>query len=206
MQAEIIAVFGWIRDLIIPPRPTERVVQGLTVEELSTLGEMQRGTLPYHDARVRALVWEIKYYATSKAVRLGGSVVSDIILDNLQDSLGIPLLIPIPMHPKRRQERGHNQTEVLAQEALTHLHPEVEYAPTLLERIVHTLPQQGLPQHKRRSNVAGSMQTAYPDRIKNRICIVLDDVSTTGATFAEATRVLVQAGAREVLCVSLAQS
>ncbi len=206
MQVDIIAALQWIRDLIIPPRPTERVVQGLTLEELFALGETQGGTLPYHDTRVRALVWEIKYYTNPKAVALGGSVVAEIILESTQDSLGVPLLIPIPMHEARRRERGHNQTEVLSQEALIHIQKGVEYAPSLLERVIPTLPQQGLPQYKRLRNVTHSMHAPHPEKIKNRVCIVLDDVSTTGATFAEATRALRQAGAREIVCVSLAQS
>jgi predicted amidophosphoribosyltransferase len=73
----------------------------------------------------------------------------------------------------------------------------LEYAPKALVRTVNTKTQQGLPRAERLKNIKNSM-TAGPDakKIAGRVCIVVDDVTTTGATFEEAKRALRQAGAR----------
>ncbi len=211
-------------------RPTELLTEGLTVADLERIARYD-GMLPYTDKRVRALVWEVKYYAAGNATKIAGEYLAQLLLAEAADIVGTPLLIPMPMHPKRRKQRGHNQTEVLCEAALKELpkgrdknslavhspcragtHPEdfftegFSYSNNVLERVRHTKPQQGLERHNRLQNVKGSMQVADPSKITGRVCIVVDDVTTTGASFAEAKRALKEAGAAEVRCVALAQS
>ncbi len=194
-------------DMVLPPRTSERLVRSLTLEDLLAIRPAASGALPYHDPLVRALVWEIKYYANAHALALCGELLAERILEAASESLGTPLLVPIPMHTKRRKERGHNQTELLCKAALraNPLLP-VAYVPTLLARTVHTTPQQGLPEYMRRRNVRHSMSTTNTALVHNRVCIVLDDVATTGATLAEAARALAGAGAREVILLTLAHT
>jgi ComF family protein len=155
---------------------------------------------------VRALVWELKYYKQSRAAALAGEYLADILLAEAEDSIGRPLLIPVPMHAERRKQRGHNQTEVLCESVLKNLGNIFEYAPDILERVRNTVPQQGLMKHKRLRNVKNSMQIKDPARVRGRVCIVVDDVSTTGATLHEAARALRDAGASSVVGVALAHS
>jgi ComF family protein len=190
-------------DLLIPPRPTERVVRALTVEELHALGGEE--SLPYHDPRVTALIWELKYYGSAQAATLSGSYLGEQLLALAAEELGVPLLIPIPMHPNRRHERGHNHTEALCKATLPFAAGALEYAGTVLRRVVDTPTQQGLPKAERLRNVQGSM-TADPHTVSGRACIVVDDVTTTGATLAEAKRALLLSGARVVHTIALARS
>ncbi len=206
MPKSILAGLLLLRDAIIPPRPTERFIRFLTIEELADIPRTQAGALPYHDERVRALVWEIKYYANRRAIELSGALLAETLLELAAECIGKPLLIPIPMHPLRRQERGHNQTELIAKAALAETGTMFDYAPHVIRRSRNTPAQQGLPQHKRKTNVAGSMEITNPQMVRGKLCIVLDDVTTTGATFAEAERTLKKAGARGVLTVAFAQS
>ena len=204
--------FADILDIILPPRPTERVVSSLNPDILQSLGGEE--PLPYHDPRVTALVWELKYHSTRRSSELAGAYLSEILLAAASEELGVPLLVPVPMHAARRRERGHNQTELLCKAALFALRssqsevgPVLEYAPKVLVRTIHTKTQQGLPRAERLKNIKNSM-TSGPDaeKIKGRVCIVVDDVTTTGATLAEAKRALRVAGARAVHCIALARS
>lgn len=194
-------------DLIVPPRPTERVVRMLTLEQLQGLETSSPAgeALPYHDPRVQALVWELKYRASRRAQALAGAFLAETLLAVAAEELGKPLLVPVPMHLARRHARGHNQTELLCKAALKHLGAALQYAPSALERIVDTKTQQGLPRAMRLYNVKNSM-VAEPAVVGGRVAIVVDDVTTTGATLAECKRALALAGARVVHTVALARS
>ena len=204
-------LLSYLLDLIVPPRPTERVVRSLTIETLLSLGGEE--PLPYHEPRVTALVWELKYHGTGRSAALAGGYLSETLLAAASEELGVPLLVPVPMHAARRRERGHNQTELLCEHAMLALRslggegPVLEYTPKALVRTVNTKTQQGLPRAERLKNIRNSM-TAGPDakKIAGRVCIVVDDVTTTGATFEEAKRALTTAGARAVYCIALARS
>ena len=239
MQNIFYSVFYFITGLLAPARPTEKEIEGLTLEKLQALARYD-GTLPYREPAVRALVWELKYRANAHARALAGAYLADVLLAEAEESIGTLLLIPVPMHKARRKERGHNQTELLCESALKVLGASgksarknslavdrtlqkrpatfpadffygtfaggFSYDPTLLQRVINTETQQGKERHERLKNVKNSMLVAHPAQIRGRVCIVVDDVSTTGATFAEARRALREAGASEVRCIALAQS
>jgi predicted amidophosphoribosyltransferase len=223
MQKIFSAIFYFITGLFAPPRPTERIVARLTIETLQSLAHYD-GSLPYHDERVRALVWEVKYRANPRARALAGEYLADLLLAEAEETIGTLLLIPMPMHKARRKERGYNQAELLCKSALTVLGggktlrknslgaaedffaEGFSYRPHTLERVVNTKTQQGLERHERLKNVKNSMRVVRPELVKGRVCIVVDDVTTTGATFIEAKRALKAAGASEVRLVALAQS
>jgi competence protein ComFC len=210
-------------DSIVPPRSTERLTRQLSLETLHALGRGE--PLPYHDPRITALIWELKYYGSSHARALAGAYLADTVLAVASEEVGVPLLIPIPMHKNRRRERGHNQTELLCKALLSALGntkakkvlgsslfgdirqtifvPGIAYAPRTLVRIIDTKHQQDLPRYVRLKNVHKSMQA---QGVQGRVCIVVDDVTTTGATLAEAERALKVAGARAVHTVALAKS
>ena len=205
------ALFTELFDLVVPPRATERMVRQLTLEQLQSLHIeistfQPEGLLAYHDPRVQALVWELKYHGTAGARALAGAHLADTLLAVAAEELGTPLLVPVPMHKARRRERGHNQTELLCEATLVHLENTFQYAPKALHRTVDTKTQQGLPRAERLTNVKHSMQVVYPELVEGRVCIVVDDVTTTGATLAEAKRALRAAGARTVHTVALARS
>jgi ComF family protein len=189
-------------DFILPPRRTQQILSALEADDLYLL--QQEGRLPYHQEEVSALIWELKYYGSKKAAALAGELLAEELLAIASEELGVPLLIPIPLHPKRRSQRGHNQTELLCETALSHLGEALDYAPHALIKTRDTPHQQKLERAKRLQNLDRSMD-AEPE-VRGRACIVVDDVTTTGATLAEAKRALLAAGAARVHLVALAQS
>lgn len=182
------------------------MVRSLTGERLAAKA-LYDGTLPYHDEEVKALVWELKYHGNPLAAALAGEHLAEILLAAAADELGTPLLLPVPMHRARRRKRGHNQTELLCESSLFHLGEGVFcYRKDLLARARDTQEQQGLQKHIRLHNVKNSMVVTSAAQVAGRVCVVVDDVATTGATFAEARRALTAAGARKVVCIALARS
>ena len=197
-------LFYAIINTVIPPGGKETALLRLTLEDLRAIAH--HDGLPYHHPAVTALVWELKYRAHPRALALAGAYLAEELLGVAGDELGKPLLIPVPMHSERRRERGYNQTELLCEAALTHVGSAFEYAPEVLERIKNTDPQQTLARGRRLHNVKNSMEVKAPARVRGRVCAVVDDVTTTGATLREAERALTRAGARAIYLIALARS
>jgi ComF family protein len=108
------------------------------------------------------------------------------------------LLLPVPLSAERQRERGYNQSwEIVRRLARTLACPADA---GLLLRIKDTKHQLALPVERRAANVHGAFAVEPTRRaeLRGRKVTLVDDVLTTGATAAELTAVLRQAGAAEV--------
>jgi ComF family protein len=112
------------------------------------------------------------------------------------------LLVPVPLHPRRRRERGYNQSELLALELAKRTGLEVA-APALVRR-KDTAPQTGLKAASRRANVAGAFAVRKQAKVVGRTVVLVDDVFTTGATARACALALHQAGVRSVRLITAA--
>jgi len=164
----------------------------------------------YRDPLVRTAIWQIKYRNHSKISRLLAEVIYSGLLEELMDRAVFedfqkPLLIPIPLSAERLRSRGYNQTENLAQE-LTRIDggQNFELLTNVLTKIKETKPQSSLPRTLRLQNLKGCLHVTTPERIRHRNIILLDDVTTTGATFTEAQKTLEKVEARNIIAISVA--
>jgi ComF family protein len=114
------------------------------------------------------------------------------------------VLVPVPLHPRRRRERGFNQADLLA--AAVGRRCRLPVAATALVRRKDTAPQAGLSAAGRRLNVAGAFGVRRRARIAGRVVVLVDDVLTTGATALACARALNDAGAREVRLLAVARA
>lgn len=117
---------------------------------------------------------------------------------------GADLLVPVPLHPSRRRERGFNQSRLLARE-LARLKG-LEVLDGCLAKVRNAPAQAGLRAAEREKNVVGAYAVKRPVRLRGRTVILVDDVTTTGATLRECARVLKAAGVKEVRAITLAQA
>ncbi|MEN3339363.1 MAG: hypothetical protein V7647_3039 [Acidobacteriota bacterium] len=111
---------------------------------------------------------------------------------------GADVAVPVPLHPARQRTRGFNQAEDLARG----LPLPVMHA---LERIRRTPSQTDLPEAQRFDNVRAAFAIARRANVGGAIVVLVDDVSTTGATLEACARVLLEAGAREVRALTAAR-
>ncbi len=110
------------------------------------------------------------------------------------------VIVPVPLHPRRVAERGLHVPHLLAAAVARAL--DVPLSPRTLRRVRYTPAQAGLDDDARRRNVAGVFVSCRP--AEGADVLLIDDVVTTGATVAEATRVLLEAGAVRVRVLAAA--
>ena len=116
------------------------------------------------------------------------------------------LLIPIPLHKRKRRQRGFNQSELLVKAVTSHFY--LNYHPEILLRIKNNPPQVKINNFsEREKNVQGVFKISDTclNIIKNEWIILIDDVYTTGATMQEAAKILKNNGAKKVMGLVLAR-
>jgi len=112
-------------------------------------------------------------------------------------------IVPMPLHWRKRWQRGFNQAALLAREISKRTHIPVENA---LRRVRNTAAQAGLTNAKRRKNVSGAFRAKKNAKLAGKRVLLIDDVMTTGATAATCARALKLAGAAEVTLLTLARA
>lgn len=112
------------------------------------------------------------------------------------------LILPIPLHPRRRRQRGYNQSELLA--GPLGLAKSISVSAAALRRTRHTVPQVGLGPDERHDNVRGAFE-ADASIVAGHHCLLVDDVLTTGATMRAAAEAVLAAGAASVSAYCLAR-
>jgi len=108
----------------------------------------------------------------------------------LQD---IRAIVPIPLHPAREKQRGFNQTRILADGISNWWKKPIL---DLLVRPKETKPQVDLNRHQRALNLANAFAMREGDRMRHQEVLLIDDICTTGTTFAAAASVVRRYGGK----------
>ncbi|MDX2465059.1 MAG: double zinc ribbon domain-containing protein [Porticoccus sp.] len=112
------------------------------------------------------------------------------------------VIIPVPLHWRRRFIRGFNQSEWLAHFLGKRLKIDVDHQ--IISRQKHTPPQQGMTRKQRQKNLKGAFHVTH--RVDGQHIALVDDVVTTGSTVAELSLLLKKAGAAQVEIWCLART
>ena len=156
---------------------------------------------------LRGLIHLLKYENVTPAAGLLGQKLAEVVSELLAGrSETVPLFIPVPLHKRRRQDRGFNQAELIARAAAKHFHGKVEIASDVLVRRRETISQVGLSREERIENMRDAFRVVDRKSVAGRTVILIDDVMTTGTTLSECARVLKQAGAERVWAVTAARA
>jgi ComF family protein len=149
-----------------------------------------------YDEALRAIVHALKYDARRSLARPLAAMMRARGADVLE---GAACVVPVPLHPSRRRERGFNQARDLAR----HLGLPVVEA---LARVRRTPPQTELSAAERRKNLDGAFATTRHAReLAGAIVVLVDDVSTTGATLDACAYTLRNAEVKEVRALTAAR-
>lgn len=158
--------------------------------------------LGVYAGRLREAVLRMKTPAGEKLAQRMGAVVRDMLVPRLIGQ-GVTVVVPVPLHWRRRWARGHNQAEGLSRELAAGLG--VPHRAGWLVRRKYD------PQHRqasasaRRHNMVGAFRVCRRASLVGATVLLVDDVMTTGSTLHEAARTLRDAGADRVWVAVLAR-
>ncbi len=151
---------------------------------------------------VQRLIHQMKYRGKRDlGLQLGRWCGQELAQQN-----GIPMqadmLVPVPIHSLRRQQRGYNQSEWIA-EGLS-LSMGIPHRPDVMERTKFISSQTRKNRIERWTNVANVFQVIKPVVVRGQHVIIVDDVLTTGATLDACVAELRAAGAATVGIITIA--
>jgi ComF family protein len=152
---------------------------------------------------VRKIVHDFKY---GKQVHLQHPVAA-WLLETMDDprlhGRRIDLVVPVPLHPARKRERGFNQAELLAQILSTRA--ALPFG-NVLERIRYTTTQTAFDRAERMENLHNAFRLRKNADVRGLRVLLIDDVLTTGSTLSECARVLKAGGATSVHAATAARA
>lgn len=155
------------------------------------------------DGGCRDLIHAFKYRHRFQLRRPLGLLTARLLGDFVV-AANTDLLAPVPLHPRRLRQRGFNQSLLLAE--ILQEEWQLPLQRQLLQRIRYTTSQTELSAEQRAINLRGAFSAPHPAIVTDKRVLLVDDVFTTGATLAECSRCLLQAGAAAVLCVTVARA
>lgn len=155
----------------------------------------------YYEDIVRQAILDFKFNGRTGAAECFGALLAECAAEAYAGEFDTVTWVPVSR--KRLRRRGYDQAYLLARSTCAHW----ETVPVeTLRKMTDTPPQSGIATPEgRRANVLGVYET-IAERVYGRRILLIDDVLTTGATLGECVRVLREAGAAEVLCLTLARA
>lgn len=166
-------------------------------KELRPCSEPSREHAPYwFGGPLRIALHQLKYHGRADL----GPRLGRMLCETAEELGPFDAIVPIPLTHARLIERGYNQAALLAREVALQLH-----GPLITDRLARRRfagSQTKLARAERSENV----RDAFRSRPVQGRVLLIDDVTTTGATFAEAAHVMRDAGASEVVALALCRT
>jgi competence protein ComFC len=151
---------------------------------------------------LRDLIHRFKYGGQYYLRRLLSEILLEAMSDERITATRVDAIVPVPLHPARRRERGFNQAEALAKGVAKRT-----AIPVLdcIERRSYTLTQTQFDRSERMRNLRNAFALRKNSAVVGKNLVLLDDVLTTGSTLHECAVVLRKAGAESVRAITVAR-
>lgn len=221
-KKDLIFVYEKIEELIFPPcclicgklgvniwcneckeEILEKAVYQIETKDKKEFYFEQHMYLFFYQDKIRDLILDYKFKDKAYLYQ----IFSEIITKNKKIRAILKkydIMVPIPIHTKRKKQRGYNQSELIAKEVTKEI-KEVRYEPKVIKKEKNTLPQSSLTKKQRKQNVQHVYKVINQEKIKNNKIILLDDIYTTGSTVNEIAKQLKEHGAKEILVLTIAK-
>lgn len=156
----------------------------------------------HYNRYIKELVHAYKFNGKSYLYKpLAEIMIDTISKDNIKD---IDLIMFIPIHRRKEAIRGYNQSELLANYIANRL--QIQISKGNLVKTKWTKEQNTLDRIQRLKNLKDSFSIKNPSLVYGKNILIIDDIITTGSTFNECAKLLMENGAKEVIALALTSS
>ncbi|MBF4694511.1 ComF family protein [Fusibacter ferrireducens] len=157
----------------------------------------------HYDALAKKMILGLKYKGKTEYCKgIAELMIKRLIEEKLLDQ--IEVMVPTPIHWTRKWMRGYNQSELIAEALIRMLDREMPVGK--LKRCKRTKKLKKLDKDARKQMLKDAIMITQEERIKieNKIVLVIDDIYTTGTTVNTCSKVLYEAGAEAIYCITFA--
>ena len=155
-----------------------------------------------YNSYLRELIHDFKFNGKSYMYKPFAEIMIEAI--KRTDINYIDLIMYIPIHRRKEAIRGYNQSELLAKYISQKL--QIQLSKGNLRKTTWTKEQNTLNRVQRLINLKNSFSISNTEEIQGKRILLIDDLITTGATFNECSKLLIESGAREVIALALTSS
>ena len=157
-----------------------------------------------YKAEARQMVHKLKYHSAASLAQPLGEAMCLRLIHQRALYKRIDLVIPVPLHPSRQEERGYNQAELLAKALCETCR--MPLRTEVLVRAKKTDSQVSRTRAQRMEAMRHVFAVTDVSAVKDRCILLVDDVFTTGATALSCADALYAAGAREVAVITVCKA
>lgn len=156
-----------------------------------------------HQPPVNQSIYQFKYHNRRVFADYYASEIAGTYQEQLRQWKP-EVIVPVPLHPGRKRQRGYNQAQILAEALGTYL--KVPVSTKMVRRIRATDPQKNLGYRDRKRNLEQAFAAGQMMRVPETV-LVVDDIYTTGNTIDHVAKVLKERGVQKVyfLTISIGQ-
>lgn len=207
-------MFTTFLNFLFPPNQTERIFA--SPDTRARIAAATPNPQPfissvfhYGEPAVRKAIRILKQRPSPELIRIFGAILADHLVEELAERylfeyFRAPLIIPIPVSKQRLRDRGFNQSVALASAMVTGK-TDWRLRTNLLIKTKETKKQALIKDRtKRLQNIVGCFSVRNKPEIAGQNIVLVDDVTTTGATLLEARELLLHSGAKSVIAITIA--
>lgn len=190
----------------ITPTVYHRMPDNIVAERFYGRVKIERATTAFSFVKgglLQELIHKLKYDNRPEIGIELGKIYGNILRESGTWN-NIDYIIPVPLHPKKKHQRGYNQAEMWGQGLAESLG--IELRNDLLIRTDYTESQTKKSRTERFANVENVFSVKDPTLLNNKKILLVDDVLTTGATLEACSNTLQNAStvSINIVCIALA--
>lgn len=150
---------------------------------------------------IQKIIHQLKYNGKFRIGYYLGTILANKIKDDIELN-NYNLILPVPIHPIKKTERGYNQSYYIAKGFAKSTNKKI--INNVLYRKVYTESQSLRNKNQREENIKDIFEIKNVNYIKGKNIIILDDIITTGSTVKEVAKICKNNGAAKIAAVSIA--